>query len=232
MCTIVYKLGGSLLDLPDLAQRLNALLNEPLPFFTRPVAKKPNRLVVVGGGPIADAVRQLDRTHGLGDELAHRLAMQSMSLNAQLVAAVVRDAELVTSREEACDMWSEGRVAVLRAAEFVEAEERESNDFLPRSWNVTSDSVAAYVARHWPADGLVLLKSVSIPAERDPAAASSQGLVDPQFPLLAGRIPFIGWANLRSEKPTIERWLETTIGTAVKTKYRARELAPDRHCPP
>ena len=150
MCTIVYKLGGSLLDLSDLAQRLNALLNQPFPFFTRPVAKKNKRLVVVGGGPIADAVRQWDRTHGLGDELAHRLAMQSMSFNAQLVAAILHDAELVTSRAEASDVWSQGHVAVrLRAAEFVVRlkEPRGSHDFLPRSWNVTSDSVAAHVAR-------------------------------------------------------------------------------------
>ncbi len=217
MSTIVYKLGGSLLDLPDLPRRLHALLSQPFPFFATHVAKKFNRLVVVGGGPLADAVRRWDRTHALGDELAHRLAMQSMSFNAQLVAAILRDAHLVTSRAEACDVWSKGRVAVLAAAEFVEAEERRTLDFLPRSWNVTSDSVAAYVAHQWPADGLVLLKSVSVPSECDADGASRRGLVDAHFPRLAGRIPIVSWTNLRSEKPTIERWLETAIGTPAKT---------------
>jgi uridylate kinase len=216
MCTIVYKLGGSLLDLPDLPERLHALLNRPFSFFATPIAKKNKRLVVVGGGPIADAVRQWDRTHGLGNELAHRLAMESMSFNAQLVAAILHDAPLVTSRAEACDVWRQGRVAVLRAAEFVETEER-IHDFLPRSWNVTSDSVAAFVAHHWPADELVLLKSVSVPAGCDAEIASSRGLVDVHFPRLAGRIPVVSWTNLRSEKPMIERWLEAAIGTPGKT---------------
>lgn len=217
MCTIVYKLGGSLLDLPEVPERLHALLNQPFPFFAMHVAKKNKRLVVVGGGPLADAVRQWDRTHGLGDELAHRLGIQSMSFNAQLVAAILQDAQLVTSRAEASDVWGQGRVAVLRVAEFVEAEERQSHDILPRSWDVTSDSVAAYVAHQWPADGLVLLKSISVPSECDAASASSRGLVDAHFPLLAGRIPIVGWTNLRSEKPTIEHWLETAIGTPGKT---------------
>ncbi len=216
MCTIVYKLGGSLLDLPDLPERLHVLLNRPFPFFATHVAKKNKRLVVVGGGPLADAVRRWDRTHGLGDELAHRLGMQSMSFNSQLVAAILQDAELVTSRAEASDVWSQGRVAVLRAAEFVEAEER-SHDLLPRSWDVTSDSVAAYVAHHWPADGIVLLKSVSVPAGCDAEIASSRGLVDAHFPRLAGHIPIVSWTNLRSEKPTIERWLETAISTPRTT---------------
>jgi 5-(aminomethyl)-3-furanmethanol phosphate kinase len=217
MCTIVYKLGGSLLDLPDLSERLHALLNQPVPLFATRVAEKNKRLVVVGGGPLADVVRRWDRAHGLGDELAHRLGMQSMSFNAQLVAAILRDAQLVTSRSEASDVWSKGRVAVLAAAEFVEAEERRSHDFLPRSWNVTSDSVAAYVAHHWPADGLVLLKSVSVPSECDANSASNRGLVDAHFPLLVGRIPIVSWTNLRSEKPTIEHWLESPIGAAGKT---------------
>jgi uridylate kinase len=217
MCTIVYKLGGSLLDLPDLPERLHALLNRPFPFFAPPIAKKIKRLVVVGGGPVADVVRQWDRSHGLGNELAHRLAMQSMSFNAQLVAAILHDAELVTSRAEASDVWSQGHVAVLRAAEFVEAEERQSHDFLPRSWNVTSDSVAAYVAHHWPADGLMLLKSVAAPAGCDAEIASSRGLVDAHFPRLAGRIPIVSWTNLRAEEPTIERWLETAIHSPGKS---------------
>jgi 5-(aminomethyl)-3-furanmethanol phosphate kinase len=207
MCTIVYKLGGSLLELPELRERLCALLKRPLPFFSVQDPWKNRPLVVVGGGAIADSIRRWDEVHRLGDEVAHRLAMQSMSDNAHLVAALLADAQLVKSRPEADEVWSRRRVAVLAAAEFVDVEEQNAGDVLRRSWDVTSDSVAAYVAQRWPADALVLIKSVSLPAGCDANAASHRSLVDAQFPLLSRRVPVIGWVNLRSDAPTIERWL-------------------------
>ena len=97
---------------------------------------------------------------------------------------------------------------MLAAADFVDAEERASHDFLPRSWDVTSDSVAAYVALHWPADALALLKSVPLPAECDVETAARRGFLDAYFPHLAGRVPQIGWVNLLSDDPSIQRWIE------------------------
>jgi uridylate kinase len=209
MCAIVYKLGGSLLAFPELPRRLHALLKQPFPFSgesQRTAAHE--RLLVVGGGPIADTVRRWDSVHGLGDNRAHSLALQSMSFNAQLAAAILGDARVVTTRAQARDAWAEGCVAVLAAAEFVDAEEHASRDFLPRSWDVTSDSVAAYVALHWPADALALLKSVALPGECDVQNAARGGFLDAHFPRLAVRVPKIGWCNLRANEPAIQRWLD------------------------
>jgi aspartokinase-like uncharacterized kinase len=208
MYTIVYKLGGSLLGLPDLSQRLQEVLQQPLPFSGESArAERPNRLLIVGGGPIADAVRYWDQRHRLGDLVAHDLALHSMSFNAQFAAAIVSGARIVRTRAEARDAWADGCVAVLAAAEFVEAEERASGDLLPRSWDVTSDSVAAFVALHWPADALVLLKSVPLPGEHHAATPTRDDCVDAYFPQLARRLGQIGWANLRSDvPPTIQAW--------------------------
>jgi 5-(aminomethyl)-3-furanmethanol phosphate kinase len=207
MCTIVYKLGGSLLGLADLPRRLHALLRQPFPFLDKSKRIVPlEPLVVVGGGPIADAVREWDHVHGLGDSVAHRLALESMSFNAQLAVAILGNARIVTTRVEARDAWAEGRIAVLAAAQFVDAEERESGDLLPRSWDVTSDSVATYVALRWPAGALTLLKSVPLPADCDAETAARRGLLDAYFPRLAGRVPHIGWVNLRSDDLSIQRW--------------------------
>jgi 5-(aminomethyl)-3-furanmethanol phosphate kinase len=208
MYTIVYKLGGSLLTLPDLPRRLQALLKQPLPFpEASQDTERLERLLVVGGGPIADVVRRWDDVYGLGDSAAHDLAMQSMSFNAQLAAAILSGAQVVTTRAEARDAWAQGCVAVLAAAEFVDAEERSSDELLPRSWDVTSDSVAAYVALHWPADALVMLKSVPLPVECDTETSARGNCVDAYFPHLASRVPQIGWANLRSDvPPAIQTW--------------------------
>ena len=50
----VIKLGGSLLDLPDLSDRLQA-------FFSRHHFERP--VIIPGGGQLADEVRRLDVRH-------------------------------------------------------------------------------------------------------------------------------------------------------------------------
>jgi aspartokinase-like uncharacterized kinase len=212
MCTIVYKVGGSLLSHPDLFPRLRAVLDQPVLFASpRPGMERIKPLIVVGGGPVADAVRDWHKVHRLGDELAHDLALQSMSFNARLVTRLLPGARMVASRAEGDAAWSDGKVAVLASAEFVDAEERATRDLLPRSWHVTSDSIAAYVALHWPAAALVMLKSVEVAEECDLQSAAKEGLVDPYFPNFARRACSIGWVNLRGAdlhwgEPSIRHW--------------------------
>src|SRR5204862_6165233 len=76
---VVVKVGGSLYDLPDLGPRLAAWLRT----LVGPV------LLVPGGGAMADAVRHLDRYHGLGAEISHELALRSLTMNAWFLAALL-----------------------------------------------------------------------------------------------------------------------------------------------
>ena len=207
MCTIVYKLGGSLLSQPDLVPRLRAILDQPVLFASpQPETERIKPLIVVGGGPVADTVRDWDKLHRLGDELAHDLALQSMSFNARLVTRLLPGARMVASRAEGEAAWSDGKVAVLASAEFVDAEERATRDLLPRTWEITSDSIAAYVARHWRAAALVLLKSVELADDCSLQSAATQGLVDSYFPKTAQRACPIGWVNLRSVEASLRHW--------------------------
>ena len=89
MPTIVYKVGGSLLGLPDLPRRLRRVLSTV-------DDRKP--LLMVGGGPTADVVREWDRLHGLGDERAHWLALRSLMLNEALLVELMSQTRLVHSR--------------------------------------------------------------------------------------------------------------------------------------
>jgi aspartokinase-like uncharacterized kinase len=65
---VVVKVGGSLFDLPDLGPRLEVWLGA-----------RRSVVLVPGGGPTTDVVRALDRTHRLGEEAAHWLALRSIS---------------------------------------------------------------------------------------------------------------------------------------------------------
>ena len=67
-----------------------------------------------------------------------------------------------------------------------------------QSWDVTSDTIAAWIAGQLKAQSLVLLKSASLPARRHPrAGARGSKLVDPFFPLISSALPRVEYLNLR-----------------------------------
>src|SRR5437870_2359696 len=75
----VVKVGGSLFDLPDLGDRLNRL-----------TAQLPKQLVFVpGGGKLIDAIRELDRIHEIGDRGSHLIALQALSVTAEILGQIV-----------------------------------------------------------------------------------------------------------------------------------------------
>jgi len=194
MSITVFKLGGSLLDLPDLAVRLQNA-------FSKLGNDRP--LVISGGGDAADIVRRWHRTFGLDEERSHWLALDAIRLNQRLLLELIPKLELVPTRQAAQVALSHDRIPLLDLAEFVRTEEAlvEPTERLPHCWDVTSDSLAAWVAARWPADRLILLKSVDLPDAQtdDSEQLASAGLIDSFFPQLTNSIPTIEWINLRQE---------------------------------
>jgi (4-(4-[2-(gamma-L-glutamylamino)ethyl]phenoxymethyl)furan-2-yl)methanamine synthase len=139
----VVKVGGSLLAHED---ALRAVLGV--------IDRTAGALVVPGGGPFADAVRDADRRLGLGDTAAHWMAVMAMDQYAELLVARLSRGERVTSVLEARAAVAAGRVPVLAPSRWL----REA-DPLPHSWDVTSDSIAAWVAGQVGASTLVLVKA-------------------------------------------------------------------------
>lgn len=163
----IVKLGGSLHDAPALRQRLAELATVP----------GPPRILVPGGGPFADAVRETQPRLGFDDLAAHRMAILAMqqyglalqSLEPRLTLAQT-EAELRAAQACAWLPW----VMVGMAAE------------IEPSWAVTSDSLAAWLATRLGAEMLILVKSTPLPAGEETAAELARaGLVDPSFPAYA-----------------------------------------------
>ena len=186
----VIKVGGSLFDLQGLGSKLETWLRS-----------LPSQQIVIipGGGSPADAVRDFDRCHSLGDERAHWLALAALSLNARLLEGLLPGSKLVHERGACEASWSAGLVPVLDPYPFVEADERRQGS-LPHCWTVTSDSIAARVARIFGACQLILLKSIAIPTDLPWSEASRQGYVDGFFPKAAAGLN-VRAVNFRTWSP-------------------------------
>lgn len=190
-CTVI-KLGGSLMDAADLKTQLWSL-----------VKTSRRCLILPGGGAAADEIRRLDRLASLTAIDSHWFAIQAMTFNAEiLVRTCGPGLVLVTGREPAQDVWNSGRVPVLDPAVFLRAEEKstatepiDSMKPLPASWDVTSDSIAAWVAHRWSAQRLILAKSCEQPAGSI-EDWSATGAVDDFFPRVSNGLQ-IEWINLK-----------------------------------
>jgi aspartokinase-like uncharacterized kinase len=141
----VVKVGGALLASPEaFAWAIGEL--DCLPRDGRV-------LVVPGGGPFADAVRVVDRTVGLSDAAAHWAAILGMDQYAYVLADRLAAATVIDDVEQLARDAAVGRLPVLAPSRWLRAA-----DPLPHSWDVTADSLAAWIARAVDAERLVLLK--------------------------------------------------------------------------
>jgi aspartokinase-like uncharacterized kinase len=143
----VVKVGGGLLARAGAFELVTGALTA--------FAKGRPALVVPGGGPFASAVRELLRRIKIGDEAAHWMAVLGMDQYAHALAERTAGAVLVEQRSEIHAALEAGRVPVLAPYRWLRAA-----DPLPHSWDVTSDSVSAWVAGALGATRLVLIKPV------------------------------------------------------------------------
>jgi aspartokinase-like uncharacterized kinase len=124
--------------------------------------RAPPPLIVPGGGPFADAVRSVGRRTTLRDEAAHWMAILAMDQYAHLLASRVRRARLIEWPAEIRSALADRRLPVLAPYRWLRRA-----DPLPHSWDVSSDSIAAWIAGAVGARRLILVK----PADLDVADA-------------------------------------------------------------
>jgi aspartokinase-like uncharacterized kinase len=125
-------------------------------------------LVVPGGGAFADAVREHDRRFGLQPPTSHRMAILAMEQFGWLLSDLIPGGVPYTD----VAAGARGRIPILLPAALL------ASDPLPASWEVTSDSIAAWVAGAAKAGRLVLVKPVEglyrdWPADSKPIARLS-----------------------------------------------------------
>ncbi len=160
---MVVKVGGSLFDHPKLGPALTKWLN---------AQPETTILIVAGGGRFADAVREMDCIHTLGEEAAHWAALASLSAPSAILKTMLAKYEIPK------------RLEFIDCLAFSRSDDNNPLS-LPYSWRVTTDSIAVRIAMTYGCQRLVLLKSLEIPEGTSWDVAAKNGWVDDYFPTIA-----------------------------------------------
>jgi 5-(aminomethyl)-3-furanmethanol phosphate kinase len=142
----VLKIGGSL----SRGEGLSGLCRE----IGRLCAHH-SLLIVPGGGDFAEQVREADRRFHLDDAAAHCMALLAMDQYGYLLNQLIAGSCLTADLDCVCKSAETGKAAILLPSALVLRE-----DPLPHSWQVTSDSIAAWISHRASCRRLVLLKDV------------------------------------------------------------------------
>jgi 5-(aminomethyl)-3-furanmethanol phosphate kinase len=138
----VIKLGGSFAFSPELRDWIKAIVVHA------------GRIVIVpGGGPFADTVRTAQTQMRFDDRTAHRMALLAMEQYGCAIAGMSKRLWLADSLEAIHQGLAGGKVPVWLPTHMVLADAA-----IPQSWDVTSDSLAAWLAGRTGAERLILVK--------------------------------------------------------------------------
>lgn len=191
----VIKLGGSLLTMPNLKQKFQKwCLENPHPLT----------LIVVGGGPMVDAVRQVHLANPLSEEFAHWVCIDLLQHTARIAHQVLGNANLYETMADLQQPFSGSKVnsttPIIAIVQMAICFDKEfPNMGLPESWDVTSDSLAAAFSIMHAAEELVVMKSCDAPSdESDLESLADVGFVDPYFADLAEDIEQVRFVNLQT----------------------------------
>lgn len=135
-------------------------------------------VVVPGGGPFADTVREAQRNMRFSDAAAHKMAILAMEQFGQVI--LDRHPRFAATRSIS-DI--EAALPASRIPVWLPSEMALSAPGIPQSWDVTSDSLAAWLAGGLDAESLLLIKQTDdFSASDDVAGLSERGVVDAALP--------------------------------------------------
>lgn len=171
MMPLVVKLGGSTAGHQEMQRWIDALVSATFPL-----------VIVPGGGPFADQVRVAQKRLAYSDEAAHAMAILAMDQFGFVIAE--RNARLRPARSlnEIREVQDAGGIPIWHPSSMTIG----APD-IPCSWDITSDSLSAWLCTQLRAEALLLVKQTDehlhYSSVRDLADA---GIVDSMLPAMLG----------------------------------------------
>ncbi|MGH8709894.1 MAG: aspartate kinase [Burkholderiales bacterium] len=168
-------------------------------------------VIVPGGSFFADWVRAAQKRWGFDDAAAHAMGLRAMEQYGLMLCGMQKGLVLARTETEIRKVLHENQVPVWLPVQTLAAED------LSPSWDVTSDSLAAWLARCLAAERLVLVKSCPLPkGEMDMTELSRKGIVDAAFPGFVDAAVFDVWLVNREDYARVSSYLIQRISAGEK----------------
>lgn len=184
---IVIKLGGSLSRSDALINCLNTIEEN---YQGREV------VIVPGGGAFADQVRLAQQQWQFNDNTAHHMALLAMQQMALLFNGL-KPNFAVAENIAAIKNPQNRNKTVIWSPDISELD----NAGIPASWDISSDSLAAWLGHTLSATELILLKSAAIDAELSLQQLAEQHIIDEAF------CDFVAKAAFKTRIITAKNWV-------------------------
>ncbi len=176
----VVKIGGSLLLRSRLRRDFNAWLSSQSPAQT---------LVIVGGGELVDAIRNLDQVRSRDSAVVHWCCVDLLQTTFQFLRDWFDDWHLIETAEGFQDHLDAGfpvdRPTLINVRSFYRPD---CDHGLPHDWRTTTDAIAAALAIQTFSDELVLLKSCEPDDSLSLQQLAATGIVDAALLPIAGQV--------------------------------------------
>lgn len=210
----VVKIGGSLQGDPTTLKNLCRTLKE--------VSNRYSLLIVPGGGSFVDLVRKLQVELGFSDEIAHRMAILGMNIYGFVLHDLIKGSALTNvlrRKTRGCSV-------------FLPYGTLGHSPELNPTWEVTSDSIAAWVAAKIGCKRLLLVKMIDGILEQGRLRRSvslrelgeiNQSCVDPKLPHTLEHTGITCWVVNGKHPDRIEKILkgEKTTCTVISPDISA-----------
>ena len=191
----IVKVGGSLICRDDLPRRLSRWLEDQSPACN---------IVLFGGGPLVNAMRQVDLCHAFDSQWMHWSCVDLLEKTYEMGTQWFPAWQVIGSQAD-FRQWRPSRTSnfatywLINPTSFYH---RVQPAELPADWRTTSDAIAALLGHLVEAKEVVLIKSCEIPPEATSEELVRQEIIDEAFVTTIGDRSF----RLESLGDSSHRW--------------------------
>ena len=143
---ILFKLGGSLLN--------SGFMKIWIKFITDHF--KGRAIIIPGGGLFANHIRSVQKNYNLEDDIAHDMALYSMSQMGLLISSIDRtNLHFCNTKNEINRVIEENKVPIIGTFDFLKKRIGSPN----KNWSITSDSIALLISEELQLNTVLIVKS-------------------------------------------------------------------------
>ena len=143
---MLFKLGGSLLN--------SGFMKIWIKFITDHF--KGRAIIIPGGGLFANHIRAVQKDYNLENDIAHDMALYSMSQMGLLISSIDRiNLHFCNTNHEISRVIEDKKVPIIGSFDFLKTRIGPSN----KNWSITSDSISLLISEELQLNTLLIVKS-------------------------------------------------------------------------